>query len=67
MSTGEILRGLRGEKTIRETAEKIGVSPSALTMYENDNRTPRDEVKIKISEYYRVPVQDIFFASIVHK
>ena len=63
MTIGEKLRELRGSKTIEDVAKSIGVSPSALSMYENDNRIPRDEVKIRIAKYYKKSVQSIFFTT----
>lgn len=61
MTTGEILRQLRGNKTIAEVAEQIGIPESNLGMYERDKRIPRDKVKIKIAEYYGRTVQYIFY------
>ena len=61
MSAGAILKTLRGDRTIREVAGAIGISPSALAMYENEHRTPRDEVKVKLADFYKKSVQDIFF------
>lgn len=52
---------MRGERTQKEVAESLGISISALSMYETGQRIPRDEVKIKIAEYYKKSVQDIFF------
>ena len=31
-------------------------------MYEREERVPRDEVKIQIAKYFKMPVQDIFFS-----
>lgn len=60
---GEKLRKLRGERSSSEVSEALGISRSALSMYENGNRIPRDEVKVAIANYYNVPVQDIFFVT----
>lgn len=49
--------GLSGEKA----AADLGISTSALLKYENGERTPRDEIKIRIAEYYKQSVQAIFF------
>ena len=57
---GETLRKLRGEKTLQKVAEDLGISTSALTMYEIGKRVPRDEIKVKIAKYYGVGI-DIFF------
>lgn len=58
---GQRLIELRGEKSRQEVADAIGVSVSAITMYELGERMPRDEVKKKIAEYYGKSVQSIFF------
>ncbi len=58
---GETLRKLRGNKTQDEVAEAIGISKSSLSMYENGERMPRDEVKKRLASYYGRTVQHIFF------
>ena len=58
---GQRLRALRGEKTVNEVANAIGVCPSAVTMYEIGDRTPRDTVKVRIAQYFSRTVQEIFF------
>ena len=58
---GNELRRLRGNRTIEESAKAIGISKSALAMYERGERFPRDEVKIRIADYYKKPIQKIFF------
>lgn len=60
---GNILSELRGEKTLKEVAREVGISISALTMYENGHRIPRDEIKIKLARYYNKSVEEIFFTS----
>lgn len=62
---GKKLRILRNEKgkTLECTADEIGISRSALAMYEQGKRIPRDEVKVAISKYYERSVEEIFFAS----
>ena len=49
-------------KARAEVAANLGISVSALTMYENGARIPRDEMKIKIAAYYGKSVQEIFYA-----
>lgn len=61
MSTGAKLKELRGNKTQQEAAEGIGIMKSALAMYERDERVPRDEVKVRIANYYGVSVMFLFF------
>lgn len=53
---------LRGERTREEVAEQLGISVSTLQMYENAQRIPRDEIKIRISNYYQRSVGEIFFS-----
>ena len=57
----ERLIKLRGIKSREEVAKSVGVSVSAISMYENGERIPRDDIKIKIAEYYNRTVQEIFF------
>lgn len=61
MTTGERLRALRGTRSQEEVAEAIGVSQSAICAYENDLRVPRDDVKVRIANYYKRSVAFIFF------
>ena len=58
---GQTLRDLRGKRTIEEVADDIGISTSALTMYELGRRIPRDEIKKKLASYYRMPIEAIFY------
>ena len=51
---------LRGDRSQNEVATAVGVSVSAIAMYESGQRIPRDEIKIRIAEYYGVGVADIF-------
>ena len=59
--TGLRLRNLRGDKTWYEAASDLGITPSALSNYENGLRTPRDEVKFRIAKYYDKSIEYIFF------
>ena len=54
------LRQVKG-KTVAQAAEDMGITPSALSNYENNIRMPRDSVKIIISDYYKKPIQKIFY------
>ena len=58
---GRRLLNLRGERTREEVASAVGVSISAMSMYENGERIPRDGIKVKLAEYYNKNVQEIFF------
>lgn len=61
MTIGQKLIKLRGSKTQREIAEAVGITVSALSNYENDYRTPKDEVKKKLCFYYKKSIEEIFF------
>lgn len=58
---GERLTVLRGDRKQKEVAEQLGISVSALSMYENGERIPRDNIKIRIAAFYDQPIYDIFF------
>jgi len=60
-TVGERLRRLRGKRTVTEVAGACNISPSALSMYENGERTPRDEIKVTLAKFYKRTVQSIFF------
>ena len=64
---GKTLRVLRCNESVAKVADSIGISQSALRMYEAGERIPRDEIKIRIAEYYGMSVGDIFFNEKVHK
>lgn len=50
------------KKTRKEVAETCGISVSALAMYEIGERIPRDEIKIRLANYYKVSIVSIFFS-----
>lgn len=58
---GKKLVHLRGKGTQEEVANSLGISVSALSMYERGERIPRDNIKIRISSYYKKPIHKIFF------
>ncbi len=60
---GERLRTLRRAKkeTLEVTSKKLGITVSALAMYERGERVPRDETKIKIARYYGADIGNLFF------
>ena len=53
---------LRSDVPRESIAKDIGVSLSALSMYETGQRIPRDEVKLAIARRYGKTVEEIFFA-----
>ncbi|WP_346662775.1 helix-turn-helix transcriptional regulator [uncultured Merdimonas sp.] len=52
---------LRGNRSQEEVAKAVNISTSALSMYENGSRVPRDEIKIRLAAFYGKSVQYIFF------
>lgn len=58
---GRKLYNLRGKTPQAIVANAVGITISALSMYESGNRIPRDEVKIKLAKYYGKSVQELFY------
>lgn len=44
-------------------SNKVGISLSALSMYENGQRIPRDEIKLKIARCTGESIEAIFFTA----
>lgn len=63
---GYRLRKLRGNTSREAVADAIGISMSAISMYENGERIPRDIIKVRLAEYYKKSVQEIFFDEKCH-
>ena len=61
VENGKRLRKLRGDKSAREVANEVGISESALLMYEQGNRNPRDDIKEILARHYGKRVSDIFY------
>lgn len=69
MKMAEKLSELRKQsgKTLEVVANDLGISVSALAAYENGERVPRDNVKARISAYYKKPLTTIFFVKSAHE
>ena len=61
MKTSKRLIVARGSRTREEVAAALGISVSAIAMYETGRRIPRDSIKQKLANYYHLTVQEIFF------
>ena len=61
MTVAERLIRARGEKRREEVASAVGISLSAIAMYEAGERIPRDEIKVKLANFFGVSVQELFF------
>lgn len=58
---GKRLLSLRGDRSQEQVANDLGLSTSAIGMYERGERVPKDEIKLQIASYYGLTVQEIFF------
>jgi len=59
---GERLKALRGSRSQKEVADALGVTAMAISQYEAGDRMPRDEIKVKLANYYRKSVTSIFYS-----
>ena len=59
---GARLTELRGKRSQTEVANACDISLSAVDMYERGERIPRDKIKIKLARFFKVKVEDIFYA-----
>lgn len=64
---GSKLRELRGKRSREDVATAVNVSVSAIAMYENEERSPRDEIKLRLADFFGKTVQEIFFTQNVTK
>lgn len=60
-SVGARLIAARGNRNRKTVADAVGISVSALAMYETGHRIPRDEIKVKLAEFYKKSVQSLFY------
>ena len=60
------LVNLRGNDTRAAVASALGITKSAVAMYERGERIPRDDIKIKYAKLYGKTVEEIFYAHKVH-
>ena len=58
---GDRLRKLRGTRSRSDVASALNVSVQAVWLWESGKRTPTDAAKIKIADYYRRSVSNIFY------
>lgn len=62
VAIGKRLAKLRRGRKVEKISNDLGISMSALRMYESGHRIPCDENKIRLAEYYKTSVQKIFFS-----
>lgn len=60
---GKRIKELRTQKnmTAEDLGKALGISTSAVNMYECGQRVPRDEIKISIAEFFGVSIETIFY------
>lgn len=58
---GKRLAACRGEEKLETVAKALHISASALSMYENGKRSPKDDIKVALANYYGTMVQALFF------
>lgn len=58
---GKRLAEHRGDEKLENVARALHISASALSMYENGKRSPKDETKLALANYYGTTVQALFF------
>lgn len=63
MTIGEKIKHyrLKANKTQEQVAKELDISRSALNSYELGQRVPRDAVKIKLSNYFGISIEELFF------
>lgn len=61
MPTAHKLLVLRGERTREEVAAVIGITASAIYMYETGKRVPNDALKVRLARLYDTTVGWLFF------
>jgi transcriptional regulator with XRE-family HTH domain len=61
MTVAERLVLARGNTTRKEVCQALKISRSALAMYENGNRVPRDETKIRMAKLYGTTVEALLY------
>lgn len=42
-------------------AKDLGITKSALSMYERNERRPRDEIKLRFAKYFKLSIEEIFY------
>lgn len=46
-----------------QLADRLGISPSSMSAYELGTRIPRDEIKVKIADFFGADVLELFFTN----
>lgn len=64
IKAGKRLKKLRLDRmeTLATVAQAVEITVQALSLYEKGLRIPRDEIKLKLANYFNTTVDAIFFA-----
>ena len=60
---GQRIKSLREELGFsrEQFSNEVGITLSAVSMYENGQRIPRDEIKVKIARVLKTSIEALFF------
>jgi putative transcriptional regulator len=58
----KVMISLRGSRTQREIAKQLEISPSMYHAIENNKRFPSKKLLEKITKFYNVSVEELFFS-----
>lgn len=61
MEKNKKLKKARGSIPVETVCNDCEISVSAYRKYEAGSRRPRDEVKRKLSEYFNIPIAELFY------
>ena len=60
---GDLLRSLRGDRTLRKVEKDTGIANSYLSHLEQNNRRPGAKTLARLAVYYAIPMQKMFEAA----
>lgn len=56
------MKSLRADKTQEQVANELKISKSTYAMIEAGHRFPRKDLMLKLSNYYGVTIETLFFS-----
>ena len=57
---GEKLVQMSSNRTLKNVAKDVVITIIALSNYEHDVSVPKDNIKVKLVDYYKISVQALF-------
>ncbi|WP_231504276.1 helix-turn-helix transcriptional regulator [Brevibacillus borstelensis] len=67
LKKNEKMASLRGERSQKQVADELGIPVSTYAMIEAGHRFPRKELQLKLSRYFGVTVDELFFTENDHE